>query len=117
MHTDSDLTPAALPPHPAPPKYYRKDEEKCGFVRKIFNETAGDYDRVEKVMALGTGSWYRRKALHRAGLQPHMRVLDVATGTGLMASEEVAIVGDAKLVTGVDPSSEMLLQGRHRVSI
>jgi demethylmenaquinone methyltransferase/2-methoxy-6-polyprenyl-1,4-benzoquinol methylase len=117
MHSDSDVTPAVLAPHPVLPGYYREEKEKRGFVRKIFNETAGDYDRVERIMALGTGSWYRRKALLRAGLRRGMRVLDVATGTGLVAYEEVAIVEDPKLVIGVDPSSEMLLQGKRRVSI
>src|SRR5688572_11391454 len=77
----------AVAPHPTLPRYYASDGKRS-FVRRIFNHTAGDYDRVEKMMALGSGSWYRRQALMRAGLVSGMRVLDVAIGTGLVAREE-----------------------------
>jgi demethylmenaquinone methyltransferase / 2-methoxy-6-polyprenyl-1,4-benzoquinol methylase len=59
-------------------------------------------------MALGSGSWYRRHALQRAGLQAGMSVVDVGVGTGLVAREAAGIVGDGKLVLGVDPSSGMI---------
>ena len=95
-------------PHPALTRYYSAEEGKRPFVRRMFNQTAGDYDRVERLMALGSGSWYRRRALRRAGLTLGMRVLDVATGTGLAAREEVELTGDPKLVLGLDPSSGML---------
>ena len=107
-------TPAApiLAPHPALPRYYTGECDKRSFVRRIFNQTAPDYERVERWMALGSGSWYRRQALLRAGLAPGMQVLDVAIGTGLVAREEVAITGDPKLVLGVDPSIGMIEQAR-----
>ena len=37
-----------------------------------------------------------------------MTVLDIGTGTGLVAREAAALVGDATRVTGVDPSSGMV---------
>lgn len=74
----------------------------------MFDETAADYDRVERAMALGSGSWYRRRALLRAGLRPGMRVLDVGVGTGLTARQAARLVGDAGSVTGVDPSPGMM---------
>jgi demethylmenaquinone methyltransferase/2-methoxy-6-polyprenyl-1,4-benzoquinol methylase len=74
----------------------------------LFDRTAGDYDRVERAMAFGTGSWYRRRALQRAGLTRGMSVLDVGVGTGLVAREAARIVEDATLVTGVDPSCGMV---------
>src|ERR1043165_7722134 len=99
----------AIAPHPAMPRYYdAADSSKRSFVRRIFNQTAGDYDRVERLMALGSGSWYRRQALRRAGLAQGMRVLDVAIGTGLVAREEVEITGDPKLVFGLDLSIVMV---------
>ena len=106
-----------LAPHPDLPQYYDVRRGKTPFVRKIFDHTAGDYDRVERMMALGSGSWYRRQALKRAGLEPGMRVLDVAIGTGLVAREEVDIVGDAKLVLGVDPSAGMTAEARKTLPI
>src|SRR3954449_6403754 len=106
-----------LAPHPTLPRYYAGEAEKRSFVRKIFNETAPDYERVERWMALGSGSWYRRQALLRAGLAPGMRVLDVAIGTGLVAREEAAITGDPKLVLGLDPSIGMLSEARRTLPV
>jgi len=107
-----DITPLETEPvhapHPPLEAYYHGEEGRRSFVRRIFNETAGDYDRVERMMAFGSGRWYRRQALVRAGLGPGMEVLDVAVGTGLVAREAVSIVGDPRLVTGLDPSIGML---------
>jgi demethylmenaquinone methyltransferase/2-methoxy-6-polyprenyl-1,4-benzoquinol methylase len=81
-------------------------------VRKLFDRTAGDYERMERLMALGSGSWYRRRALQRGGLRPGMSVVDVGVGTGLVAREAARIVGDGTLVIGVDPSSGMIANAR-----
>src|SRR4051812_37249357 len=98
----------AIAPHPVLPRYYRSAREKHRFVRGIFDEAAGDYDGVERAMALGTGSWYRRQALLRAGLSQGMRVLDVAAGTGLVSREASRITGGLRRVLALDPSAGML---------
>jgi demethylmenaquinone methyltransferase/2-methoxy-6-polyprenyl-1,4-benzoquinol methylase len=91
-------------------EYYAPGQSKSGFLKEIFDRTAGDYDRVERVMAFGSGRWYRRQALLRAGLAPGMKVLDVAAGTGMVAREAAAIVGERGRVVGLDPSAGMLAQ-------
>ena len=101
---------AALPPHATLPLYYRHAEQKSRFLRGIFDRTAEDYDRVEHLMALGTGRRYRRDALLRAGLAPDLTVLDVAAGTGMVAREALAIVGDRGKVIALEPSRGMLHQ-------
>ena len=95
-------------PHKVLPAYYEREPQRRGFVREIFDETAADYEPIERLLSLGTGARYRRHALRRAGLCPGMRVLDVATGTGLVAREASVIVGGTGMVIGVDPSRGML---------
>ncbi len=111
------VSPSELPPHPELSAYYRGARGKRTFLRQIFDETAHDYDRVERVLALGSGRWYRRQALRRAGLAGGMRVLDVATGTGLVAREAMGVVGAAGNVIGVDPSVGMLRQARASLNL
>jgi len=99
-------------PHPVLNDYYRREEDRRAYVQRIFDETAGDYDRIERMMAFGSGPWYRHQALEAAGLGPGMAVLDIGTGTGLVACEAVKIVGDPALVIGVDPSNGMIDHAR-----
>jgi demethylmenaquinone methyltransferase/2-methoxy-6-polyprenyl-1,4-benzoquinol methylase len=111
MSEPGALPPSAqvrLTPHGVLPDYYGSEAQRRAFVREIFDRTARDYDRVERLMSFGTGAWYRRQALVRAGLRPGMRMLDVAVGTGLVAREAVALLGDADAVTGLDPSPGMM---------
>ena len=56
-----------LAPHAPLRKYYADEQQRRTFVRSIFDQTAGDYDRVERAMALGTGSRYRGEALLARG--------------------------------------------------
>jgi demethylmenaquinone methyltransferase/2-methoxy-6-polyprenyl-1,4-benzoquinol methylase len=95
-------------PHPPLADYYPTEKDRQAFVHWIFDNTAADYDRIESLLAWGTGSRYRREALIRGGLKTGMKVLDVGMGTGLLAAQACIIVGDASLVTGVDPSPGML---------
>src|SRR5580692_7197725 len=95
-------------PHPPLHDYYAHEAERAGWVRQLFDRTAGDYDRIERVMALGSGPLYRRRALVRAGLANGMRVLDIGVGTGLLARQAAHLVGESGTVTGIDPSSGML---------
>lgn len=104
-------------PHPLLPAYYDSEAQRRGFVRRLFDGTAGDYDRIERTLSFGTGAWYRRRALLRSGLAPGMALLDVAVGTGLVAREALAIVGESGRVVGLDPSAGMLHEARAAVPI
>jgi len=97
-------------PHAPLPDYYRDEADHARYVRRIFDETAVDYDRIERAMALGSGGWYRREALKRAGLASGDKVIDVGIGTGLLAREACALIGVQGRLIGVDPSPGMLAQ-------
>jgi demethylmenaquinone methyltransferase/2-methoxy-6-polyprenyl-1,4-benzoquinol methylase len=104
--------PIVLPPHPPLLAYYPREDERREWLLRLFDRTAADYDRIERIMALGSGSWYRRRALQRSGLRAGMRVFDIGTGTGLVAREAAHIVGDPALIVGVDPSPGMVRNAR-----
>ncbi|MDP5239228.1 class I SAM-dependent methyltransferase [Uliginosibacterium sp. 31-16] len=107
MSTNPQVQPANAP-HVPLTDYYASEQERAGFVREMFDSTAEDYDRMEHILGFGTGPTYRGEALERAGLRAGMRIVDVGTGTGLVAREAARITGDVALVIGVDPSPGMM---------
>lgn len=104
---DTPSSPAHAP-HVPLTDYYESEQHRQAYLREIFDNTAPDYDRIEAMLAWGTGPRYRRDALTRAGLKPGMRVLDVGVGTGLVAVQACMLTGDPLLVTGIDPSPGMM---------
>lgn len=104
-------------PHRPLSGYHPDGESREHFVRELFNQTAASYDRINSAFSLGSGAWYRRRALLRAGLQPGDRVLDVAVGTGLVAREALRITGRSRDVIGLDVSEGMLAQARRQLSV
>lgn len=93
-------------------QYWNDEGSRLRYVRDLFDRSAHDYDRVESILAFGTGRRYRRDALRRAGLEQGMRVLDIATGTGLVAREAANLAGERGMVIGLDPSAGMLGEAR-----
>ena len=105
--TPSRPTPVHAPHRPLT-DYYQTEQDRQAYLRRMFDDTAADYDHIEAIFAWGSGSRYRREALVRAGLTTGMKVLDVGVGTGLVAAQACILTGDAALVTGVDPSPGMM---------
>ena len=97
-----------LPPHPKLGHYYASDGDRPSFVDNLFDEGAPDHEWVCRVMSLGTGENYRRRALLTAGLGQGMRILDIATGTGLVLRSANALTGTEGISVGLDPSRGML---------
>ena len=107
------VPPAGVAPHQPLLGYYAAPEARTGFVRNLFNRTAGAYDGINTVLSFGSGAWYRRKVLREGG----MRVLDVAVGTGLLAREAARITGRDEDVIGLDLSEGMLAVARRSLRI
>jgi len=47
-------------PHVPLTEYYQTEQERQAYLRQIFDNTAADYDRIESLLALGTGIGARR---------------------------------------------------------
>jgi len=106
--------PHPLPPHPALTAYYAGAAERVGFVRRLFDVTAGDYDGINQIFSFGTARRHRARMLREIGLGPGTMVLDVATGTGMLAAAALPLVGPSGSVTALDLSAGMLrVAGRH----
>lgn len=103
---------ASIPPHPKLERYYAREEERPAVVTAMFDSGAPYYEWICAIMSLGTGEEYRRQSLRRARLDRGMRVLDVATGTGLVLRSAAAISGHQSLAIGLDPSGGMLSECR-----
>jgi demethylmenaquinone methyltransferase/2-methoxy-6-polyprenyl-1,4-benzoquinol methylase len=101
----------SLAPHPTIDGHYERPEERQRYVDGLFDGAAPHYEWICRVMSLGSGALYRRQALQRIGLRRGMSVLDVATGTGLVAREALALAGGSGVV-GLDPSRGMLEESR-----
>lgn len=108
---------AEAPPHPVLARYYEGAEARPAFVRRLFDRTAIDYDRINGIFSFGSGGRYRRDVLRRAGLKPGLRTLDVAIGTGLVAAEAIRLCGNPADVVGLDLSFGMLGQARRKLAL
>jgi demethylmenaquinone methyltransferase/2-methoxy-6-polyprenyl-1,4-benzoquinol methylase len=77
--------------------------------QKLFAPLGPTYDRVGAALSFGQDPRWRRFLVSR--VPPGGHVLDVATGTGLVAAE---LLRRGSTVTGVDRSPEMLAVARRR---
>ncbi|HPW54281.1 MAG: class I SAM-dependent methyltransferase [Thermoanaerobaculaceae bacterium] len=117
MDETNPAAPTSLAPHPVLADYYGDAAARPQYVQHLFDCTAPSYDRIERLIGFGSGPWYRRQALGRAGLAEGMSVLDVAVGTGLVAREAITIVKRPSLVKGLDPSPGMLREARRQLGL
>lgn len=72
------------------------------------------YDRLGALMSFGQDPRWRRALVTGLAVRGDQRVLDVATGTGMVAAELIRRTGCR--VVGLDQSDEMLLGARARAA-
>ena len=81
----------------------------------MFDRIARRYDLLNRVLSFGVDRRWRRRAIDALRLAPGARVLDVAVGTAdlaLLAARRI----EGAAVVGVDPSPEMLAEGRTKIA-
>ena len=81
---------------------------------ELFVSLPRHYDRVAAALSFGQDPRWRRAMVEAIGAGSEERVLDVATGTGLVAQSLVKRYGCE--VVGIDQSPQMLAAARRRVA-
>lgn len=102
-----------IAPHPVLGDYYKDLRERQERVDDMFDASAPHYDWITDVMSFGSGRWYRRQALLRAGLSAGDALLDVGAGTGVVSWLAQDIVGEDGVVVALDPSKGMLSEAEN----
>ncbi len=93
-----------------------KKAEKAGKgpgVQKMFDDIAGSYDLMNRVMTLGQDQRWRQFVVDKAGGQQAGWLLDLATGTGDIAAL-LAEKNPAAKIVGADFSAGMLGEAAQR---
>jgi demethylmenaquinone methyltransferase/2-methoxy-6-polyprenyl-1,4-benzoquinol methylase len=78
----------------------------------LFDGLADRYNRVGAVMSFGQDPRWRRALVEAIAPRPGMRILDVATGTGMVA---FALAARGAEVVGLDQNEAMLGGARARL--
>lgn len=101
-------TTATERPHRPLTEFYAAPAERPEYIAHLFDASARHYDWISSILAFGSDRYYRKMALRKAGLKPGLRMLDVATGTGLVARAALQIGLAPGEIIGLDPSAGML---------
>lgn len=89
--------------------------EKHFRVAGVFDSVAPRYDVMNDLMSGGLHRLWKRFTLMRAGVRPGESVLDLATGTGDLASALAARLRGRGLLVVSDINASMLARGRDRL--
>lgn len=86
-------------------------------IRKLFDNIAPDYDRLNHILSLNIDKGWRRKAVREIiDDELPMNILDVACGTGDFTIEIAQKAGRGSKVTGIDLSEGMMKIGREKIA-
>lgn len=80
--------------------------------QQLFRGLPDHYDRVGSLMSFGQDPRWRRVLVDALAPRPGMRILDVATGTGMVA---FALAARGATVVGLDQNEAMLDRARTRL--
>ena len=90
-------------------------EDKQRLVRGVFDSVATRYDLMNDLMSMGVHRLWKRHFIAISNIQPGQRVLDLAGGTGDIASLMSKRVGSHGSVVLSDINGAMLAVGRGRM--
>jgi demethylmenaquinone methyltransferase/2-methoxy-6-polyprenyl-1,4-benzoquinol methylase len=92
-----------------------KESEKAKQVKGVFNQVAAKYDLMNDLLSLGLHRWWKKRTIDAAGVQPGMKILDIAGGTGDMTLGFANKLNNSGEIWLTDINAEMLKIGRKRL--
>ncbi|HMW66584.1 MAG TPA: class I SAM-dependent methyltransferase, partial [Chitinophagaceae bacterium] len=101
-------------PHDNIIPFQESAQSKKEQVELMFDDIAGKYDTLNRVLSARTDIGWRKKAISMLKKAKPASILDVATGTGDMAIMACKILNPEK-ITGIDISAGMLKVGLKKI--
>ena len=90
-------------------------DSKARYVRTLFSKVPIEYDLLLELLSFGQDRRWRAFVVQQARPFSDSLVLDVATGTGLLAADFATAVPNKGLVVGVDLTLSMLQTAKARL--
>lgn len=90
-------------------------QEKASKVADVFHSVADKYDVMNDLMSMGIHRLWKRFTIDCSGVRPGQTVLDLAGGTGDLASKFSRLVGPTGKVLIADINASMLKTGRDKL--
>lgn len=86
-------------------------------VRKMFDNIAPDYDKLNHILSLNIDKRWRKKAVKElADKESPLKVLDVACGTGDFMIEIAGKAAEGSEIIGIDISEGMIAVGKEKLA-
>ena len=92
-------------------------QDKGKLVNSVFSKVSSKYDLMNDIMSLGIHRLWKEKFIDWLNPQPYTKLIDVASGTGDIASLYYKKVKNFENITCIEPNLEMLNQGKKRLNI
>jgi len=92
------------------------ESEKVQRVGAVFDSVAKNYDIMNDVMSMGVHRLWKRYTVEMSGVRRGWQVLDLAGGTGDLASHFSKLVGSQGQVVLADINPNMLQEGQDRLA-
>lgn len=85
-------------------------------IRKLFDNIAPDYDKLNHILSLNIDKGWRKKAVKQiVDTASPLQILDVACGTGDFTIEIATKAASGSKITGIDLSEGMMKIGREKI--
>ena len=85
-------------------------------IKRLFDNIAPDYDKLNHILSLNIDKGWRKKAVREiVDSDSPLKVLDVACGTGDFTIEIARKAATGSIVTGIDLSEGMMAVGRDKI--